>query len=108
MRLWQGRLQGFRTDTEITPAVPAPSCARGDLLPALREPNPTCQGLLAPSKGRDNGDFHPPFWGGSRGTGELPTQQGEVFLFKATLTTVLKHIQINILCWANLTDMLKF
>lgn len=63
MRLWQGRLQGFRTDTEITPAMPAPSCVSRDLLPALREPNPTCQGLLAPSKGRDNGDFPPHFWG---------------------------------------------
>lgn len=75
MRLWQGRLLGFQMETKITPATPAPSW---DLWAALREAKPPCQGLLSwllPKQDK-MGIFLPIL-----GTGELPTQQGQVWSF---------------------------
>lgn len=65
MWLWQGRLQGFQTET-ITPAIPAPSwdCARGAPVASSQggRAHQARAALLAPSKGGENGDFPPPFW----------------------------------------------
>lgn len=68
MQLRQRRLQGFRTETEITPAIPAPGLCWGDLLPALREAKPTCKGLLSRllPKWQKIGIF-PPILGGNHG-----------------------------------------
>lgn len=79
MRLWQGRLQGFRTESEITPAIPAPRTVLGDLLPALGRQSPPAKGCSPGSfqRGRKWG-FFPLFWGQIMDTGELPAQQGQV------------------------------
>lgn len=66
MWLWQGRLQGFQTET-ITPAIPAPSwdCARGAPVASSQggRAHQARAALLAPSKGGENGDSPPPILG---------------------------------------------
>lgn len=77
MWLRQGRLQGFRMEPEITPAIPGPQdCAEGPVA-SSREAKPTCQGLLSwlLPKREEMGTF-PPILGGTWDIGELPAQQG--------------------------------
>lgn len=67
MRLRQGRLQGFRTETEITPALPAPrDCAGGTCCQLLGRQSPPAKGCSPASsqRARKWGFPPPPHFGG--------------------------------------------
>lgn len=64
MRLWQGRLQGFQAESEITPAIPGPQDCAGGPVATLGRQSPPAQGCSPGSFQRGRKWGFPPHFGG--------------------------------------------